>query len=107
MALAFGRWDVDDFAEEIGSAQLGEWLALEKVDGPLGGRRQDTYHAREMFYLAALAGVREGSPEDYVVQWLPEPDWRDAIDEGYFERTLAQYAAANPSIANPVPERPT
>lgn len=67
---------------ETDSAELAEWMAYEKVAGPLGADRGDIHSA---VIAATVANVNRGKKPpmkiaDFVPDWDPRPqDWREQL----------------------------
>jgi hypothetical protein len=53
--------------------QIIEWLAYQKVRGPLGPQRMDVYMASLMSVIAASVGAKT-KPSDFLPNWRPAPE---------------------------------
>ena len=93
--MAFGRWDVDAFEEEIGSSQLADWQAYIKHRGPLGPIRMDIYMASLMSVIAASVGVKI-PVEQFLPDWRPAPEMTPLAAGELYDAALAAYRAAHP-----------
>jgi len=80
---------VTDLLARTTSAELAEWMAYEKVTGPLGSERQDVH----MAILAAVISNsmrtgrgRRAEPTDFLPKWdqnerRPRMHWRDMLQQ--------------------------
>ena len=63
---------------DIDSDELTEWMAYEKVTGPLGPRRADVLHGIHTAVVANTAAPRgrKAKPGDFIPEWDQdrEPD---------------------------------
>lgn len=61
----------------ISSSELTEWQAFEKVDGPLGQRRDDQLASLTAFYVVKALGADKARFDKMVPNWDRQPqDWR-------------------------------
>ncbi len=59
---------------EMDAAELEEWRAYERIDGPLGPRRLDHAIARLLaWYFSAKSGDAQ-NPERYMPEWITTDD---------------------------------
>ena len=67
LALACGRWDVDDFIGEMDARQWAEWVAYDRLE-PIGEKRADLRNAMHLAHilrtLAAMAGGDPGAIQE-------------------------------------------
>ncbi|GGZ28040.1 phage tail assembly protein T [Streptomyces nitrosporeus] len=56
---------------DIDSDELTEWMAYERVTGPLGPRRTDVLHGIHTAVVAntAAAKGRKAKPQDFIPEW--------------------------------------
>lgn len=68
---------------DIDSDELTEWIAYEKVTGPLGPRRLDVLHGIHTAVVAntAAAKGRKARPRDFIPEWDQdrEPDFEQML----------------------------
>lgn len=72
---------------QMGSAELAEWMAYERIAGPLGGRRGDIQAAIVAATVANAQrpkGKRALKPQDFLPVWdrvpkTPEQLWTAAM----------------------------
>lgn len=65
-----------EMLERISSAELTEWLAYERVTGPLGGERADAQSALVAYYIVSALGAKT-RPDKLLPRWdRPPMDWR-------------------------------
>ena len=58
----------------MSAAEFLEWQAFERVEGPIGGRRDDVLAALTAYYTV-LPHLKEGAditPDDFLAQFDPE-----------------------------------
>lgn len=72
---------VAELLERIGSRELAEWAAYEKITGPLGRRRSDIQAA---IIAATVANANRGKgrapkPADFLPQWDKQPKTADQL----------------------------
>jgi hypothetical protein len=63
---------VAEMLERISSAELTEWMAFEKLNGPLGGRRHDYLAALQAHIAVTAASGKKGKKfklADFVMEW--------------------------------------
>ncbi|MFJ5059018.1 hypothetical protein ACIP96_06315 [Streptomyces nigra] len=68
----------------MSSAELTEWMAYEKIAGPLGGARQDILNAILTAVVANTARGKKGrasKPKDFLPKWDRDRrmDWREML----------------------------
>lgn len=68
------------------SAELTEWMAYERVTGPLGPERLDLLHGIQTAVIANAnrgKGSRKATPKDFIPTWDRGPkgpqDWRQML----------------------------
>lgn len=70
---------------ETDSHELAEWMAFERVNGPLGGERSD-FQAALIASTVVNAQRTKGSPiaqvSDFLPEWDPKPPqtWEEQYD---------------------------
>lgn len=68
---------------DIDSDELTEWIAYEKITGPLGPARGDILHGIQTAVMAntAIAKGRKAHAKDFVPDWDrgKEPDWEQML----------------------------
>lgn len=65
--------------QRVSSREFAEWMAYERVNGPLGQHRMDQLFAMLMAHLANIAprdekDKRQFEPKDFLPQWDTEAD---------------------------------
>lgn len=70
--------------QQIGSRQLTEWMAFDKID-PIGGRRGDAHSAQLATMLANIFARRSGDPPFEIPDFMMEfgPGKQKTPDELY------------------------
>lgn len=69
---------------DMSSAELTEWMAYEKISGPLGGARHDVLNAILTAVVANSARGKKGRvsrPKDFLPAWDRDRrmDWREML----------------------------
>lgn len=69
---------------DMSSAELTEWIAYEKITGPLGGARQDVLFSALAAVVANTARGKRGRiarPKDFLPNWDRgrRMDWREML----------------------------
>ncbi|WP_289009514.1 DUF4035 domain-containing protein [uncultured Thermomonospora sp.] len=74
---------VSELLARMPSAELTEWMAYERITGPLGGERGDIQAALISTVIAnSLAGKkgRRAKLRDFLLKWDRKPQsWRDQL----------------------------
>lgn len=53
----------------MSSREVSEWMAYEKVTGPLGPERQDHLSALSAYYIASALGVKKLRVDKLLPKW--------------------------------------
>lgn len=77
---------VEELLARVSSAELTEWQAFEQVEGPLGGRRDDTLAALVSFYVASALGAKRLKLSKLMPEWDRRP--QDPADMEAYVRAL-------------------
>lgn len=66
---------------DIQSDELTEWMAYEKLTGPLGPDRGDVLHGIQTAVIANTVAKRKARPKDFIPQWdqTRSADWQDML----------------------------
>jgi hypothetical protein len=75
---------VAELLARTSSAELTEWMAYEKITGPLGGGRDDIHMAVLASVIANTARGKRGRtarPKDFLPKWDTDRrmDWREML----------------------------
>lgn len=63
---------VAEMLSRMDSAEFTEWLAFERINGPLGGRRHDYLAAQQALLTATAAAGKKGKKfklPDFLFEW--------------------------------------
>lgn len=83
LALAFGRPDVDVFMAELGSRQIAEWDAFERIEGFIGARAH-----WEMFRTLAQVMSKQKVTQGDFMPWVEQPKLTPAAFRARFKQLL-------------------
>lgn len=65
LALAFGRWDVDQFLSEMPGYVFRRWCEFGELE-PFGGFNEELRFATLQSTMAALRGHKNSKPRDFM-----------------------------------------
>jgi hypothetical protein len=74
---------VAEMLSRMSSTEFTEWLAFERINGPLGGKRFDYLAAQQALLTAAAASGKKGKKlrfQDFLFKWSKQrPDARELL----------------------------